>query len=53
MASTMEDIAQLRVKILGDEAERSLDSLKGGLKDVRSELTLMEADNKKGIKRHL
>jgi len=48
MASTMEDIAQLRVKILGDEAERSLDSLKGGLKDVRSELTLMEADNKKG-----
>jgi hypothetical protein len=36
MPSTMEDIALLRVRVLGDEAEQSIDSLKGGLKDVNS-----------------
>jgi TP901 family phage tail tape measure protein len=50
MPSTMEDIALLRVRVLGDEAEQSIDSLKGGLKDVNSEIKLMELNNQKGNK---
>lgn len=44
----MEDVARLRLEILGDEAERTVDSLKQGLGDVNAQLRLMETNGKKG-----
>lgn len=44
----MEDVARLRLEILGDEAERTVDSLKEGLGDVNAQLRLMETNGKKG-----
>lgn len=46
--ATMEDIARLRLEILGDEAERTVETLNQGLKDVNSELKLMELNGEKG-----
>ena len=46
--ATMEDIARLRLEILGDEAEKTVESLNSGLKDVNSELKLMELNGEKG-----
>lgn len=46
--ATMEDVARLRLEILGDEAEVTVESLKSGLKDVNSELKLMEVNGEKG-----
>ncbi|UBM58209.1 hypothetical protein LAG90_15505 [Marinilongibacter aquaticus] len=47
MAYTMEDIARLRVELLGDDAEKSIDSLSKGVKDLKSQLTLLELEGKK------
>ncbi|WP_188764594.1 hypothetical protein [Emticicia aquatilis] len=44
----MEDIARLRLEILGDEAEKTVESLNSGLKDVNSEIKLMELNGEKG-----
>ncbi|MER0439611.1 phage tail tape measure protein [Emticicia sp. W12TSBA100-4] len=44
----LNDVARLRLEILGDEAEKSIVSLKSGLKDVNSELKLLELNGQKG-----
>lgn len=44
----MEDVARLRLEILGDQAEQTVESLKSGLKDVNSELKLLEVNGQKG-----
>jgi hypothetical protein len=46
--AAMEDIARLRLEILGDEAEKTVESLNSGLKDVNAELKLMELNGDKG-----
>lgn len=44
----LNDVARLRLEILGEEAEKSIVSLKSGLKDVNSELKLLELNGQKG-----
>lgn len=46
--ATMEDIARLRLEILGDEAEKTVESLNDGLKEVNDKLKLMEVNGEKG-----
>lgn len=46
--SVYSDVAELRIKLLGAEAKKDLESLKMGARDVNSELTLMENEGKKG-----
>jgi TP901 family phage tail tape measure protein len=44
----IEEVAKLRLEILGDEAEKTIQSLEGGLKSVNSELRLMDLNGEKG-----
>lgn len=44
----LNDVARLRLEILGDEADKTIVSLKSGLKDVNSELKLLELNGQKG-----
>lgn len=44
----LNDVARLRLEILGDEADKTIVSLKSGLKDVNSELRLLELNGQKG-----
>ncbi len=44
----LNDVARLRLEILGEEADKTIVSLKSGLKDVNSELRLLELNGQKG-----
>ncbi|TDB63316.1 phage tail tape measure protein [Arundinibacter roseus] len=44
----LEEVARLRLEILGDEAQKTVQNLESGLKDVNSELRLMELNGEKG-----
>ncbi|TDB59517.1 hypothetical protein [Arundinibacter roseus] len=45
----LEEVARLRLVTLGDEAPKTVQSLESGLKDVNSELRLMELNGQKGF----
>lgn len=45
---TLEEVARLRLEILGDESAETIDGLQKGLKDINSELRLMELNGEKG-----
>jgi TP901 family phage tail tape measure protein len=44
----LEEVARLRLEILGDDAEQTVQNLEKGLKDINSELRLMELNGDKG-----
>ncbi|TDB64369.1 phage tail tape measure protein [Arundinibacter roseus] len=44
----LEEVARLRLEILGDEAQKTVQNLESGLRDVNSELRLMELNGEKG-----
>lgn len=45
---TLEEVARLRLEIMGDEAEQTLESLQKSAKEINSELRLMELNGEKG-----
>ncbi len=45
---TLEEVARLRLEIMGEEAEATLESLQKSAKEINSELRLMELNGEKG-----
>lgn len=45
---TLEEVARLRLEILGDESAETIDGLQKGLKEINSEMRLLELNGEKG-----
>ncbi|WP_428657612.1 hypothetical protein [Runella sp.] len=45
---TLEEVARLRLEILGDESADTIDGLQKGLKEINSEMRLLELNGEKG-----
>ncbi len=53
MAFSFEDVAKLRVQVLGDEAEKSMESLQKAAKDVKAQIDLLEVSGKMTTKEYV